>query len=272
MDTHLDTLTTSDGTRITLERAGDGPAVVLIGGAFNDRSTVAGLAATLANRFSTITYDRRGRGASNDASGFDAGSSRAREIDDLAAVIAHVGGRASVFGHSSGAVLALETAAARPEAGVERLVVYEPTFVPDGTRPRPAADLLDQIERLMHEGQRDDAVARFQVEAVGLPREMVEGMRAAPFWGFLVAQAGSLPYDIALFDPCMEVPVERLRSVRVPTLAIAGSQTFDWIKASTQAVADAVPDARYLELEGQDHGVLNQPEALRLVLEDEFLG
>lgn len=52
----------ADGTRIAVQRTGSGPPVILIGGAFNDRSTVVGLAAVLADSLTAVTYDRRGRG------------------------------------------------------------------------------------------------------------------------------------------------------------------------------------------------------------------
>jgi hypothetical protein len=56
----------------------------------------------------------------------------------------------------------------------------------------------------------------------------------------------------------------------VPVLAITGSNTFPWIAAATRDVAGAVPGARFLSLEGQDHGVLRQPEALLPSLRDFF--
>jgi pimeloyl-ACP methyl ester carboxylesterase len=59
MTTALKTVTSADGTTIALDQTGDGPPVILIGGAFNDRSTVAGLAAVLAPDFTVVTYDRR---------------------------------------------------------------------------------------------------------------------------------------------------------------------------------------------------------------------
>jgi pimeloyl-ACP methyl ester carboxylesterase len=68
--------------------------------------------------------------------------------------------------------------------------------------------------------------------------------------------------------PGSALPADRLAAIRVPTLAIDGGESWDWIRAATRAVADAIPGARYLTLEGQDHGVLNQPEALRPVLAD----
>ena len=52
----------ADGTQIAFDRTGDGPAVVLVGGAFNDRKTPAALADLLADSFTVYTYDRRSRG------------------------------------------------------------------------------------------------------------------------------------------------------------------------------------------------------------------
>jgi pimeloyl-ACP methyl ester carboxylesterase len=108
MTTTTQSVTSADGTEIAFERTGEGPAVILIGGAFNDRSTVAALATALAPQFTAVTYDRRGRGASGDNGRFDV----EREFDDLAALIAHLGGSAAVFGHSSGGNLTLEAAGA----------------------------------------------------------------------------------------------------------------------------------------------------------------
>src|SRR3954467_14958608 len=101
-------VTSADGTSIAYEQRGTGAPVILVGGAFNDRTTVAGLAEVLAGDFTTIAYDRRGRGDAGAAVTFASEG----EIEDIAALIAEAGGTASVFGHSSGAVLALEAAAA----------------------------------------------------------------------------------------------------------------------------------------------------------------
>ncbi|MFD1049015.1 alpha/beta fold hydrolase, partial [Kibdelosporangium lantanae] len=62
----MDTTTSADGTTIALDVTGQGPTVVLVGGAFNDRTTVAGLAGELSADFTAVAYDRRGRGDSGD--------------------------------------------------------------------------------------------------------------------------------------------------------------------------------------------------------------
>jgi pimeloyl-ACP methyl ester carboxylesterase len=260
MNVTIETVASADSTPIVVERTGRGTPVILIGGAFNDRSTVAAWAGTLAPHATAVTYDRRGRGDSGDGRGENAsrggGSIVDREMEDLAAVIGHVGGSASVFGHSSGAVLALE--AAMRGVAIGRLAVYEPSYVPEGSRPRPAADLLGRTTALVGQGRRDAAAVLFLTEAVGVPAGMIDGMRTSDMWGWFTGLAHTLPADVAVCGPGSPLPADRLAAISVPTLAIDGGESWDWIRAATRAVADAIPAARYLTLEGQDHGVLNQ--------------
>src|SRR5258706_2808084 len=103
-------LTSTDGTTIGYERAGSGPALVLVDGAMCYRAAgpMRPLAAALQNDFTVYTYDRRGRGESADTLPYAV----TREIEDLQAVIGQAGGQAYVYGISAGAALALATAAA----------------------------------------------------------------------------------------------------------------------------------------------------------------
>jgi pimeloyl-ACP methyl ester carboxylesterase len=268
--TNLEWVTSADGTQIAVETVGEGQPVVLIGGAFNDRTTMAGLARVLSPYYQAATYDRRGRGDSGDESG---DYSADREMEDLRAVIGHVSDHVSesacLFGHSSGGVLALE--AASRGLPVAKVAVYETPFIPEGSRPRPAPDVSERLVRLVRAGDRDGATALFQTEMIGLPAEMVDGMRHSEMWAYLTGLAHSLPYDCALFEPGCPVPSRRLAGIGVPTLAIAGSDTFPWLAEATRQVAEAVPGARFESLDGQDHGVLHQAEALVPCLR-EFLG
>jgi pimeloyl-ACP methyl ester carboxylesterase len=264
MNAAFETVTSADGTAIALERAGEGPPVILVGGAFNDRTAVAGLAEVLSAGFTAVTYDRRGRGASGDSDSYAA----EREIEDLATVISYAGGPAGVFGHSSGAVLALEAAACGVE--VAKVAAYEPTWVIEGARPRPGDDLAGRVRALLDKGDRDGAVALFQAEAVCLPAEIIDGMRGSPMWGWFTGLAHTLPYDVILCGPGMRLPADRLAGITVPVLAIGGGASPPWLPAAARAVADAVPGGRYATLDGQDHGVLQQPDALRPLLTSYF--
>lgn len=256
----MDTVQSADGTAIAFDRSGSGPAVILIGGAFNDRSTVSGLAASLAPHFTVYAYDRRGRGASGDTAPF----SVEREMEDLDALITEAGGSAAVFGHSSGGVLALEAASRGLRIG--RLVVYEPSYLHDGSARRPAADLLDRVRDAVAAGRRTEAVQLFLTEAVGVPAEVVAMMQGDPAWAAMEALAHTLPYDLALHPRGQYVPTERLARIRTPTLVLDGGASSEETRLSARAVAAAVPAAERLTVEGQDHGVLHQPEVLVPIL------
>jgi pimeloyl-ACP methyl ester carboxylesterase len=262
MASAVEMVTSADGTPIAFERSGAGAAVVLIGGAFSDRGTLRGLAAALAPHFTAVTYDRRGRGRSGDTSPYAV----QREVDDLTAVMERVGGRAHVFGHSSGAILALE--GARAGAPVDRVAAYEPPYIAGGY-PRPGADLADRLRALLREGRRDDAVALFQTEAIGLPAQVVAGLRQTEMWSGLVDLAHTLPYDMDVTGPGNVLPAERLSSIAVPVLVLAGTASMPWMLPGTRAVAAAIPGARHMALEGADHGTPHaHPEVLVPLLLD----
>jgi pimeloyl-ACP methyl ester carboxylesterase len=83
------TVTSKDGTTIAFDQSGTGPALILVGGAFEQRamdSETAQLAALplLAQYFTVFHYDRRGRGDSTDTQPYAV----AREIEDTEAIIA----------------------------------------------------------------------------------------------------------------------------------------------------------------------------------------
>lgn len=257
-------LTSSDGTRIAYHRYGEGPPVIIIGGAQHNATTVAAVAAAIANDIPAVTYDRRARGASTNE---DRDFRSERELEDLAAVLDAVGGVAGVFGHSSGAVLALEaTMAGLP---IPRLAVYEPPYIVEGTRPLPPGDVYERIRGLAQAGRREETVVAFFSEAVGLPDSVVDGLRSGPAWGHLMEFADALPYDVAVHRD-FRVPLDRLTRLELPVLVVDGSASFPWIRETARAVAAAIPGAKRLTLDGVDHSVFAHPEAIRQPLVDFF--
>jgi hypothetical protein len=64
------------------------------------------------------------------------------------------------------------------------------------------------------------------------------------------------------------LPVELASSVAVPTLAIAGGESFPFMRETPSALAAVMPDARARVLEGQSHDIV--PHALAPALEEFF--
>jgi pimeloyl-ACP methyl ester carboxylesterase len=243
----VDTVVSHDGTTIAFDRAGDGPAVVLINAGPTDRNVNAQLAGLLAARFTVLNYDRRGRGGSGDTAPYAVD----REYEDLQAVIDAAGGSASVFGNSGGGILAIE-AAARGLA-VTKLAVWEPPYVLDGTRPPVPKDYQQRLSELLAAGRRGDMVELFLTTAVGLPAGFVAPIRQSPFFPSMEAVAHALVYD-AMIVGDFSLPTARVATIKVPTLVVDGGQT-PWLRAAADAVAGALPDARRRTLEGQPHNV-----------------
>jgi pimeloyl-ACP methyl ester carboxylesterase len=247
-----------DGTTLAVTRVGEGPAVVCVGGALNDRNSTAPVAAGLAGRFTVYSYDRRGRGDSGDTQPYAA----AREFEDLAAVIEEAGGAAMVYGMSSGAVLALRAAAAG--VPITRLALYEPPLseaVADG--PPGPEDYSAQLTEAVEAGRPGDALELFMVGLVGMPEQAVAGMRNTPMWPALEKLTPSLRYDdIVLGD--RTVPA----TVPIPVTVLAGTASPAWMRAASRAVADAMPAGEFRELPDQTHNV--DPYVLAAALAEVF--
>jgi pimeloyl-ACP methyl ester carboxylesterase len=258
------TVTSTDATTIAFDQFGAGAPIITAAGAFNDRSTTDPLARALAPQFMVVNYDRRGRGDSGDAPQYAV----EREIEDLEALIAAVGGAAAVFGYSSGATLALRAAAAG--LAITELALYEPPFVVDESRPRPPADLNQELAKLISADRRGDAVELFMTEAVGVSAETVAPMRGAPFWSAFEAVAHTLLYDDAIMgDTTSGAPLPAGRgAVNIPTLVVDGGASPAWARNAVAALEDVLPDAQRRTLEGQTHQV--DPEMLAPVLGEFF--
>jgi pimeloyl-ACP methyl ester carboxylesterase len=256
----METVQSADGTTIAFDRCGDGPPLILVLGAFCDRSTARTLADLLAPHFSVYAYDRRGRGASGDKAPYAV----EREIEDLAAVVAVSGGPAHVFGHSSGAVLALEAAAR--SLPIAKLAVYEPPYIVDDSRHRPVG-LENRVRQLIAAGHRSEAIEVFLIEGPEVPPDAVAIMKDSPGWPAMEKIAPTLPYDLAVCGD-QALPVDRLAKIQAPTLALSGGDSPVWARNSVDAVAATIPNARQLTLVGQTHGVAD--DVLAPVLVDFF--
>ena len=264
----MEKVTSKDGTTIAFDRSGEGPPIILVGGALQYRSfdpRTAQLAKRLVAHFTVFHYDRRGRGDSGDTLPY----AKEREVEDLGALIAEAGGSAFVFAMSSGGPLALDAAASG--LAITKLALYEPAFIVDDNRPPVPKDYVAQLKELVSSGRRGDAVELFMTKAVGLPAEYIAPMRNDPTWSGMEAVAHTLVYDGTFIGDTMSgnpLPTERWASVTAPTLVIDGGASPAWMGNAAQALADVLPNARRRTLEGQTHDVA--PEALAPVLEEFF--
>jgi pimeloyl-ACP methyl ester carboxylesterase len=261
----MNTVISKDGTTIAFDTSGEGPPLLVVGGALNDRHAAATLAGLLAPSFTVYAYDRRGRGDSGDTPSYAV----EREVEDLQALVEDAGGTAFAFGHSSGAVLALETAVATP--GITKLVLYEPPFIVDNSRSPLPDDYASHLKELAATDRRGEAVEYFMTTGVGVPAEAIPPMRESPFWPSLEAVAHTLWYDGVIMGENMvgkPLSADRWSSVTIPTLVIDGGASPPSIRNAVQQLVDVLPNARPLTMEGQTHEV--DPTLLAPVLTEFF--
>ncbi len=251
----MNTVQSRDGTRIAFVRSGSGPSLILITGALSDHTAATAFSPHLESHFTVYAYDRRGRGESGNTQPYAV----EREVEDIAALVGDSGGPVFLFGHSSGAILALE--AAQCGLPVQRLVLYEPPFTIDGQRPWLASDLAGRLQALLTAHDREAAVRLFLREGGGLPDEMLNQMQATPQWAAWLALAHTTPYDAEIGGQALP-PEHRLSTLQTPTLMLQGEVSAAWLRASTQALAKALPHGQLAILPGQDHFALYEAPKL----------
>jgi len=258
----MKTVTSKDGTKIAYETVGHGRVVILVLGALNSRKSGSKLAKLLASHFTVVSYDRRGRGDSTDTAPY----SPQREVEDIAALMDAVEGPVYLYGHSSGAAIALQ-AAIKLRKKVRKLAIYEAPYSLDGDARKAASEYYGQLKKLLKDGRKGDAVALF-VRSVGVSDKQIQAMKRMPMWRGLEAMAPTLAYDSEVMGEGHALPEPLLKRVNTPTLVMHGGAGAPSMRDAAQAISEAIPNAQLRTLAGQTHGV--RPKVLAPVLEDFF--
>lgn len=240
----------ADGTQIAARVHGQGPPLVLVpGGPGDGEFSFRFMLPGLVERFTCFCLSTRGKGLSAD----DPDHRTDRLIEDVCAVLDSIGEPVSLFGHSSGGMLALE-AVARSEA-VRTLGLYEPALF--GELDDHEADRFDRtietIQRLVDEQRLVDA-ARVFFEGIALANtDELEALARGGGFELAARNMATFIGEIqqtgppTLSDPdllgWMQIPVQVLRGTRTDPL-------FDRI--ARQAVAQ-LGDGHLTEIDGAGH-------------------
>lgn len=256
------TVISKDGTRIAYDKMGHGQVLILVLGALNARKSGTKLAKLLASQFTVITYDRRGRGESTDTAPY----SPEREVEDLAALVGAVGGPVCLYGHSSGAAVALE-AAIKLRKQVRKLAIYEAPYAIGHDARNAAKKYFAALKKLLASGRNGDAVALF-IRSVGVSDKQIQALRRMAMWRGLVRLAPTLAYDSEVLGEGHSLPVARLLRATTQTLVMHGGAGAPSLRDAARAISEAMPKAQLRTLAGQTHGV--SPKAIAPVLEEFF--
>jgi pimeloyl-ACP methyl ester carboxylesterase len=235
------TVKSNDGVEISVQKAGSGPALLLVHGSLLNGSLSWGtMLPKLAEHFTVYAMDRRGRAPSGDAKQH----SIAIEAGDIARVVDAIGGPVTVLSHSFGALASLD--ALDRLKNVSHLILYEPPVTNEGARSDSDA-VLAKLDRALAADDREQIVMTFLVEQVRAPADRAVMMKASPIWPIVLEIAPTLPRES--------------RAVKTPTTVLLGSVTIGLLRDAAIFLRDRIPGCRMVILEGQGHGAnLDAPD------------
>lgn len=250
------TTQSKDGTTLAYNVSGKGPALIYITGAtcYREFNPVLYDVSVFSAEFTVYNYDRRGRGDSGNTLPYAV----EREIEDIDAMINAAGGHAYLYGHSSGAILALEAAIAFGSK-VDKLAIYDAAYSHNKAYLEEFKALSSELYQLLNEGKNQEAITGF-LEGIGIPKEAFDSFY--PDWQAMVALAPTLAYDTTLASALP--PVKKLSALTTPTQIIVGEKSPESIQEVAQQIKAAIPNAAYTVLKGQDH--MPAPEVVLPVL------
>jgi pimeloyl-ACP methyl ester carboxylesterase len=246
----IETVRSKDGTPIAYERRGHGPPLVMVHGTTVNHTRWGGVVSKLAEHFSLLMVDRRGRGESGDAPEYNI----EREFEDVVAVLESTEVPACLLGHSYGAICSLE--ASRLTARIAKMVLYEPPLPLPGHRPIFSADLATRLEKLLAAGDRDGVVATFMREVIRMSDREIESMRRTSSWAVRLSAAHTIPREVAVATT-YRFDAERFAQVRVPTLFLVGSRSPAHFHEATALASAALSGSQVETLRGQGHAAMS---------------
>ncbi|MFB9238465.1 alpha/beta fold hydrolase [Plantactinospora siamensis] len=213
------------GASLYYQVRGSGQVLLLMSGGHGDANSFDALLPALAERFTVVTYDRRGYARSPMASPTMV-PTVATHGDDAAAILGAIGGGPSlVFGTSTGAVIGLDLAVRHP-AAIDRLIAHEPPLVqllPETDRPALPGDLIGQLR----ERGPDAAMASFRA-LLGVDLDDREPGTQFPVVDPVRARSNAL-FFFTREAPMLDQFTPDLSALQVPVFPAAGvssSNTF----------------------------------------------
>lgn len=237
-----------NGTQLYYEEAGEGQSLLFVHGMCGDASVWADQVRRLSPHFRCVTYDRRGH--SHSPLGQVAQRTVELHADDAAQLIMELGlAPCIVVGSSGGARVAVDLVRRYPRL-VKGAALSEPPLTaldPDGgkafvTHMKPAIDAA-----VARGGPRAAVDAFFEIICPGLWRALPEERRDNPYR----ANAAELFGDLAM--PLYQISRADLAQIHVPCLVIRGSESDPELRTIAGIVAESIPGAHLVELQGSGH-------------------
>jgi pimeloyl-ACP methyl ester carboxylesterase len=173
-----------------------------------------------------------------------------------------IGGPVDVVCHSWGAVCALE--AARLTHNIARLILYDPVVISTRSPDLPYG-LADELDGLIAQDRRDEALSIFYQRAMRMPSELLEQLRADLAWPGRVASARTITREMRAVEVKYRFAWNGAREIHHPMLLVLGELSPPLMHASAAALHAVLPTSRVVVLKGQGmaasgrHPIWSQP-------------
>ena len=176
------------GARLYYEIHGSGPLLLLVPGANGTADIFKMVTEHLAAYYTVVTYDRRGFSRSHLDGPQDYDHRLATDVDDVRRLVEHVSDQpATIFGGSSGAIIALAVLARHPSV-VRTLVPFEPPAVRQLPNRQKWLDFFFEVYDLYRQSGMQLAVEEFRTQAFAESDR--QAMARAPKNEYTLANAG----------------------------------------------------------------------------------
>ena len=243
----------ANGINIAYKSEGQGNPLVLIMGFAGTRGSWIFQRKVFKKHCQVITFDNRGVGRSDKPS--EQYSIRVM-ADDTVALMDHLGiRRAHILGVSMGGMIAQEIAIRHPER-VEKLVLGCTFARSDETGGHTA----DYYRSLGHPGASSDAELRgvptwkvlaadFSLAFNNKLYQLIVTPLASLYARFTATEGLALQYEALLGHDALD----RIHLIQSPTLVITGTEDRVIRPASSEVLANRIPNAKLVRIEGGSH-------------------
>jgi len=241
------TIQSVDGTEIVYERHGDGQPLILLHGGMAPRQYWHPVLPYF-EEYGAVIPQRPGFGTClADPAETSAEEVLDREVQYVRTLANAVDGDPILFGHSYGALTAVEAAT---DASVEAVLAYEPAVLPDDYRKE--ADLAERMAALIDKGERKEAVKRY-IEQVLHPDgidDLDAWLAEWPVWPDCV----ELAEEVVRMNRAVEqYQLPAVLDVKAPVLVMTGTNGPDFLRESARGVHQTLPHSRLVEFAHVSH-------------------
>ena len=236
----------ADGSNARALDEGRGPVVLIVHGGMDDGSSWRRVAARLSSRFRVLRLHRRQYRAD-----LTCGSActMAEEVEHVTALVRAIGEPMVIVGHSSGAVLALETLIAAPSA-FAGAVLYEPPCV---IGPPLGGEALERAQAAIAAGKPGTAMAVFVRDIVRMPAWTARLTKLMVALSPRIRRMARHQIDDCAAIDQLGNRLDTYATITVPTILLGGDRSPAHLGERLDALERVMSHTERVVLHGQGH-------------------